>query len=40
MIARRPADVTAPLRDFLEGNIYKVPINAFIWLPCLICPSG
>ena len=31
-----PADVAAPLHALLEGNITKVLISAFVWLPYLI----
>ena len=31
-----PAQVTAPLHALLEGNIAKVLISAFVWLPYLI----
>lgn len=31
-----PADVAAPLHGLLEGNITKVLISAFVWLPYLI----
>jgi len=31
-----PADVTAPLHALLEGNVTKVLISAFVWLPYLI----
>ena len=31
-----PAQVTAPLHGLLEGNIAKVLISVFVWLPYLI----
>lgn len=31
-----PTQVAAPLRDLLYGNITKVMISAFVWLPYLI----
>lgn len=31
-----PAHVAMPLRDLLHGNITKVMISAFVWLPYLI----
>lgn len=31
-----PAQVALPLRDLLHGNITKVLISAFVWLPYLI----
>ena len=31
-----PGDVAAPLQALLEGNITKVLISAFVWLPYLI----
>ena len=31
-----PAQITAPLHGLLEGNIAKVLISAFVWLPYLI----
>ena len=31
-----PAQVAAPLHGLLEGNITKVLISAFLWLPYLI----
>ena len=31
-----PASVAAPLHLLLEGNIHKVLISAFVWLPYLI----
>jgi hypothetical protein len=31
-----PADVAGPLHGLLEGNITKVLISAFVWLPYLI----
>ncbi|WP_120716021.1 DUF2569 domain-containing protein [Tsuneonella amylolytica] len=31
-----PAEVAAPLADLLRGNIQKVLISAFVWLPYLI----
>lgn len=35
-IAGLPAIVVSPLRDLLEGNITKVLISAFVWLPYLL----
>lgn len=36
MVSAVPAQVAAPLHALLEGNIAKVLISAFVWLPYLI----
>lgn len=36
MVSGLPKEVAAPLKDLLHGNVLKVLISAFVWLPYLI----